>query len=231
MPANASTGLSYPSHLQEGAHYQPAKIAPDVWAPYYKITQRQGPRRLLLEALSHLGDTAMRPGFCVDFGTGTGAAARLLYERTRWAVLAVDASPLADQYLCQRFGNQCPIGLQFAHASFASVHLPRQGVDLAWAGLSLPYVPRDEISVVWGRISDSLRPGALFAGDLFGPDHGHAGRPDMNFLHPREVEALLAGMEVIKLERLTRIHPFSQGKPMMMDCYHVIARKPAAPGG
>ena len=207
--------------------WQPAsKPGRDLWNPYYKLTQRQGPRRLLLEALDQLGDAAMRPGFCVDLGAGTGAAARLLYERTRWQVVAVDASPSAAKYLCQRFGDECPVGISFHNDCFRTFHLPTGEVDLAWAGLSLPYVPQGEIGPVWQKIEDSLRPGGLFAGDFFGPEHGHAGREDMNFHHPSQLEFLLQFMDVIKLERVTRIHPFSQGKPLMMDCYHVIARKP-----
>ncbi|MEY3201951.1 MAG: hypothetical protein RIR70_1501 [Pseudomonadota bacterium] len=212
--------------------YQPAgqsashQSAPDVWVPYYKVTQRQGPRKLLLETLGHVGEAAMRPGFSVDLGTGTGAAARLIYERTRWEVWALDASASADQYLCQRFGNQCPLGLTFIHDSFHTMRFAPSSVDLAWAGLALPYVPQGEIALVWDKIVDCLRDGGIFAGDFFGPEHRHFGRQDMNFHEPHQLEALLAGMDIIKLERNTRPHPFSQGKPMMMDCYHVIARKP-----
>ena len=207
--------------------WQPAtKPGRDVWAPYFKHTQLQGPRRLLLETLNYLGETAMRPGFCVDLGAGTGAAARLIYERTRWQVVAVDASPSAAEYLCQKFGDECPIGIGFHEDSFETLHLPAGEVDLIWAGLSLPYVPQNEIGTIWKKIEDSLRPGGLFAGDFFGPQHGYAGRDDMNFQHPSQMDGLLRFMDVIKLERVTRPHPSSAGRQVMMDCYHVIARKP-----
>jgi SAM-dependent methyltransferase len=197
-----------------------------VWKPYFRVTQHLGPRRLLIEALDHIGPAALETGMCVDLGSGTGAAARLLYERTRWEVVAVDASPLADEYLCQRFGNACPLGIRFQHGDFQTVHLPPGELQMVWAGLALPHMPQQDIGVVWQKIVDSLRPGGLFAGDFFGPEHGHFGRPDMNFHHPSQIDALLSLMDVIKLERIIRPHPFSTGRPLMMDCYHVIARKP-----
>jgi SAM-dependent methyltransferase len=218
---NALPGISAPG----SAVWRPAR---DVWKSYFQLTQHQGPRRLLLEALDHVGPAAMQPGMGVDLGAGTGAAARLLYERTRWEVLAIDASPTADEYLCRRFQAGCPVGIRFQQASFQTVHLPPGEVNLLWAGLALPYMPQDQVAVVWQKISDALQPGGLFAGDFFGPQHGHVGREDMNFHHPSQIESLLRFMDVIKLERIIQTQPFSQGRPLMMDCYLVIARKPAS---
>lgn len=197
-----------------------------IWSDFYKVTQHAGPRRLLLDALEHVGERAFSHGLSIDLGAGAGAATRLLHDRTHWRVHAIDNDPAAEHFFTQRFGETLPARVSFDGSCFLSAHLPA-GADFIWSGLALPYVPQHEITPLWARIKATLAPGGVFAGDFFGPDHGHFGRADMNFHHPEQLDAMLAGLDVLKCERITRPSPFSKGRPLMMDCYHVIARKPA----
>ena len=203
-----------------------APLAQSQWTAFYKLTRHAGPRRLLLEALQHAGDRVERPGLALDLGCGAGGATRVLHERTRWQVRAVDHDPASAQFLAESFPAGLPARVQFDHACATGVEVPAGSAELIWAGLSLPYVPPLEIAPLWEHLVAGLASGGLFAGDLFGPEHGHRGRDDMNFHTPAQVERMVDGLEVLKLERIQRMNPFSNGRQMVMDCYHIIARKP-----
>ena len=207
------------------ARWRPAGPARSTWLQFYKNTEHVGSRRLLLEALDHVGPRIHQPGLAVDLGCGGGQATQALNARTAWGVHAIDQDPSAERFLTQRFPLGLPPSVNFQQAHFALCHLPIGQVDFLWAGLSLPYLPQDEIGPVWQKINDALASGGIFAGDFFGPKHGYQGRIDMNFHTPDQMHALLADLHIIKCERITQPCPFTSGKIITMDSFHVIAQK------
>lgn len=196
------------------------------WVKYYKVTRFSCARRLLLTAIEMAGDSARQPGLAFDIGAGTGAATRALLHHTAWDVRAIDADPAAKHYIKDRFPDGLPPRLTLEQADILEYPMPRGQVDMIWAGLTLPYVPQADIATVCRRIFDSLKPGGVFAGDFFGPAHGHAGRADMNFQTEAQVERLMQDMFIIHIEHYQQTGTFSSGKSMMMDCHHVIVCKP-----
>ncbi|MDQ5935315.1 MAG: SAM-dependent methyltransferase, partial [Cyanobacteriota bacterium erpe_2018_sw_21hr_WHONDRS-SW48-000092_B_bin.40] len=81
--------------------------------------------------------------------------------------------------------------------------------------------PAESFDAVWQAIRASLLPGGYFVGQLFGPNHYKG----MNHIVRRtrsEVEAMLAGMEVIHLEELS-LEQTHEGETVYYNYFEIIA--------
>jgi hypothetical protein len=54
-------------------------------------------------------------------------------------------------------------------ASRASAAFPLRAAASTHSGFSLPFYAPDDFAAVWKGIREALRPGGVFAGQLFGP--------------------------------------------------------------
>ena len=72
----------------------------------------------------------------------------------------------------------------------------------------------------------TLRPGGRFCGQLFGPRDEWAPAADMTFLTREQVEQLLDGWEIERLDELEQDGHTAVGKPKHWHLFHVVARRP-----
>jgi len=83
------------------------------------------------------------------------------------------------------------------------------------------------------RIRGALVPGGIFAGQLFGPRDSWAGDPGMTFHTRHDVQALLAGLQILRLDETERDGQAYSG-PKHWHTYDILVREPAGrthPGG
>jgi SAM-dependent methyltransferase len=190
------------------------------WAGYYAWSAGREPRPLLLAACRELG--AGQDRLAIDLGCGEGTDALELLARG-WLVLAVDAEPAGLALLRARIPPPAAGRIRVLHASFAEADLPR--AHLIHAGFSLPFCPPQEFGALWARIRRALASGGVFAGQLFGTRDTWADDPDMTFCTRQQAEALLDGLDVLRLEETERDgHAFSGTKHW--HTFDILAREP-----
>jgi trans-aconitate methyltransferase len=189
------------------------------WARYYAWSADREPRPLLLEACRELGPGARRQA--IDLGCGSGTEALTLLDHG-WSVLALDAEEAALAMLGSRVPSEAADRLQLVRASFTEAELP--AAALIHAGFSLPFCPPGEFGALWARIRAALVPGGIVAVQLFGVHDSWAGEDDMTFHTRAEAEALLGGMDVIRLEETEREGRAYSG-PKHWHLFDVLARR------
>ena len=189
------------------------------WAGYYASSAGRAPRPLLLAACEELG--AGQDRMAIDLGCGEGTDALELLARG-WLVLAVDAQPTGLALLRARIPPRAAGRIRVLCASFAEADLP--SAQLIHAGYSLPFCPPRGFPVLWARIRQALAPGAVFAGQLFGTRDTWADDPDMTFHTRHQVEVLLDGLDIVRLEEIEQDgHAFSG--PKHWHTFDILARR------
>lgn len=188
------------------------------WSRFY---EKQGGRgvRPTFEAALDAWDGA--PGFAVDLGCGDGVETRELAERG-WSVLAVDADPGVDDRVRAGLSPEASARVETRRAAFEALgELPR--AQIVYAGFALPFCDPTRFPYLWADIRDAIEPGGLFAGELFGPHDEWFGRPGMNFHDRSGVEAMLTGLEVLRLVEDDRRGMSFEG-PKHWHVFHIVAR-------
>ena len=175
---------------------------------------------MLLAACQELG--AGQDRLAIDLGCGEGTDALELLARG-WLVTAVDAEAAGLALLRARIPPSAAERVRVLCASFAEAELPC--AQLIHAGFSLPFCPPQEFPALWARIRQALAAGGVFAGQLFGIRDSWADDPDMTFHTRHQVEVLLDGLDILRLEETERDgHAFSG--PKHWHTFDILARKP-----
>ncbi|MFF2054038.1 class I SAM-dependent methyltransferase [Leifsonia sp. NPDC058194] len=188
------------------------------WSQFY---EQQGGRTVRPTFASALAAWPGEPGDAIDLGCGDGVETRHLAKRG-WNVLAIDSDPGVEERAIAGLAPVEAARLVVRSAPFESLgDLP--AADFVYAGFALPFCEADRFPYVWADIRDSLRPGALFAGEFFGPHDDWFGRPAMNFHDRAGVTGMLAGMDVLQLVEDDRRGMSFEG-PKHWHVFHVIAR-------
>ena len=167
------------------------------------------------------GGTAARAGDAVDLGCGDGVETRYLAERG-WNVLATDADPGVEERVRATVGDELMERVQIRSAPFESLG-PIPASDFIYAGFALPFCDPGHFPYLWADIREALRPGGVFAGELFGPHDSWFGRPRMNFHDAEGVSRMLAGLEVLRLVEDDRQGASFEG-PKHWHVFHIVAR-------
>jgi len=192
------------------------------WTGYYDAQAGRAVRSVVLQALASRNDAP--PGVAIDIGCGEGTETRHLLANG-WCVLAIDADPASEVRVRARLTPEQAARLTFRRARFEDVGvLP--AADLVYSTFALPFCEPAAFPTVWSDIRASLKPGAWFAGELFGPHDSWSGRADMNFHDRPEVQALLAGLTVHTLDEDDRTGQSAFG-PRHWHVFHIIAHNPA----
>ncbi|MBC7441552.1 MAG: class I SAM-dependent methyltransferase [Ramlibacter sp.] len=192
------------------------------WTEYFDAQTGRAPRSVLLRTLEMRGDTA--PGTALDLGCGEGTETRHLLH-AGWRVHAFDADPSSEARVRAGLDPAGAERLTFRAARFEDLTaLP--AADLVYAGFSLPFCDPNLFPGLWTGVLGALKPGAWFAGELYGPHDDWAGRADMNFHDRGQVGALLAGLDVVDVIEDDRPGQSAFG-PRHWHVFHVIARVPA----
>jgi len=192
----------------------------DTWVRYFAAAG-DAPRDTLLHALELHEAEGRSPGTAVDLGCGGGRDALELLRRG-WRVLAVDAEPAAIDLILGRADARA--ALETVVARFGDVDLPQ--ADLVNASFSLPFCPADEFERTWASIRGALGQGGRFCGQLFGERDAWAPGADMNFHSRQQVELLLDGLVVERLDEVDAEGPTALEGLKHWHLFHVVARRP-----
>lgn len=189
------------------------------WSEFYTEQGGRGVRGTFLSGLdAWQGDAS---GDAIDLGCGDGVETRYLAERG-WNVLAVDADPGVEERVAAAVGPELAGLVDVRRAGFETVGaLPAS--DFVYAGFALPFCEAAHFPYLWADIRDALRPGAIFAGEFFGPHDEWYGRPRMNFHDRAGVEGMLTGLDVLHLTEDDRRGMSFEG-PKHWHVFHVVAR-------
>lgn len=191
------------------------------WARYYAAAG-DDPRETLLAALDAFErEASARARLAVDLGCGTGRDTFELLRRG-WRVLAIDAQQPALEAVRRgaRAGGE---RLETLQARMEGAAWP--AAELVNSSFALPFCPPERFPAVWARIVDSLVPGGRFAGQLFGVNDEWAGEPGMSFHARAEVDRLLHGFAVERLEEVERDGRTATGRPKHWHLFHIVARR------
>lgn len=200
---------------QSEAEYESGHLA------YLRLAGLGPPRATMLAAVEAFEREGRHPGHAVDLGCGVGRDAMPLLARG-WRVTAIDRQAEALAELQHRAG-----------ATDRLVTIAGRFEDVAWdpcdlvnASFALPLCPPERFAELWGRIGAGLRPGGRFAGQLYGPDDSWAIRPGVTIHRRTEVEALLAGWSVERLDEEHAEATTPHDKPKHWHIWHVVAKVP-----
>ena len=184
---------------------------------YYKNTYNAAPSELLVKALSF---SRQNVSLTLDLGCGAGRDTRLLLEKG-FIVTAVDAQEEVAKYLHSLSRQE---KLTFVHCSFYNFQF--QKYDIINARYALPFSPPDEFNVMFQRLKDSLLPGGVFVGQLFGPnDEWNTPASKMTFHSLNEVKYLLADLEILEITETDKSGSLADGSSKHWHVFDIIARK------
>jgi tellurite methyltransferase len=188
------------------------------FADYYEGVKGRPPRETLVQAAAAFA----APGFGVDLGCGDGRDTVELLRRG-WRVLAIDASEEGVARLRRRDGMLENAALKARVARIEETDWPV--ADLINASFVLPLLEPAGFGRAWMRIGERLAPGGRFAGQLYGPRDGWAGRQGMTFHDRAEVERLASAFTVDRLDEVESDEPTARGKPKHWHVFHLVLRK------
>ena len=168
------------------------------------------------------------PGSAIDLGCGDGVESRAL-AAAGWRVLAIDADPRVVERVTAGVPQTDRERLTVRRASFEELasepNAALPSADLVYAGFALPFCSGDVFERLWAAIRRSMAPGGLFAGQLFGPHDDFAAWPEVNTHDRADVDRLLAGLAVLRLEEEDKDGTSFAG-PKHWHVFHIIASHP-----
>lgn len=191
------------------------------WPAFLEKTRERPAWPLVIEA------AALAPGRrALDLGAGGGRDSRYLLGEA-FHVTAVDASPDAGQILAglPHQGRLQVVVSRFEDFGFESY-------DLINAAFSLPFTPPEAFDRVFTSLRGALAADGIFCGQLFGTEDtwNQPGRslPGVRLtFHTRaQVERLLAGMEVLRLDERQEDGETALGEKKHWHVFTILARRP-----
>lgn len=202
------------------------------WPGYFDAVAGKPARETLLEALMAMELVGLKPApdrllRAIDLGCGEGRDTAELLRRG-FEVVAIDGHPEA---LSRLHGREDLRGRGDLRERLTLRLAPLEGVELEPCVLlnvsfTLPFCDPGSFAGLWGRIRASIVPGGFFAGQFFGDRDSWAVLPDRTHHTRTEVEALLDGLEVVRLREDESDATDAGGNPKHWHVFHVVARKP-----
>lgn len=186
------------------------------WLEYYDATRDMPPRPLLIQALE-----SVTTGYkAIDIGGGTLRDARYLLSKG-FAVTVIDKeSQILDE--AKRIKTD---KLRCIVTTFEDFNFGTEQYDIASAMYSLPFNPPETFPTVFDNVKKSIEKNGIFTGQLFGVHDEWVGRKNMTFHTRRQVEELLADMEIILLDEEEQDGTTALGTTKHWHLFHVIAKK------
>ncbi len=192
------------------------------WNDYYRAVAGRPPRETLLTALQQFETEGLEPGFAVDLGCGDGRDTIELLRRD-WRVLAIDGELDAIATLLNR-PDIDPDHLQTQLARFEDLTLPNS-VDLINASFCLPFCRPEAFPHLWQTITQALRPGGRFSGQLFGARDSWASNPEMNHHTREQLDQLLLPYVVEFLDEEDHPGKTALGEEKHWHIWNLVLRK------
>ncbi|MEM7128155.1 MAG: class I SAM-dependent methyltransferase [Chloroflexota bacterium] len=193
------------------------------WVKYYDAVTNHPARPTLLKALEwYESDPSASPGQAIDLGCGSG---RDTYELLRrgWQVLAIDQEAEGIHRTKQNLPPEFASQLSTQIVRFEHVVLPP--TQLINGSYSLPFCPPQHFDAFWQKIVDSLMPGDLFAGHLFGDRDGWVGNRELTFHTQAEVEQRLKEFEIIEFDERDEDGSTATGTAKHWHVFSIVAKK------
>ena len=199
------------------------------WPGYFQAVAGKGPRETLIEALSEISrhgpqTNSSASHLAIDLGCGEGRDTVELL-RHGFSVLAIDSHPQAATLLAARLDitPEMHTRLRFLQAGFEHLTLPPAA--LVNASFALPFCPPAHFAALWGQITNSLPPGGLFCGQLFGDQDSWATLPDRSHHTRQQVLDLLQPFKVIDLKEENKPGQEFDGTTKHWHVFHIVAAK------
>lgn len=186
-----------------------------AWEEYLAKTANNEPSKLLLEALSYVSSK----GNVLDLGAGALNEADFL-SGLGYSVTAVDSNPDVQEYLA---GLKHLVHLEIK--SFDAFSFPSDYYVVVNARYSLPFNKPETFMDVFSRMTNSLKIGGVFVGQLFGTEDEWSNRTDMNFHTKKQMESLLTAYKIHKLVEKKGVRPTATGPDKFWHIFDVIAEK------
>jgi SAM-dependent methyltransferase len=241
---NQQTPLEQPStpHTDSGAtQSQPrrATLTSDYqrdWPKYFDAVAQSPPRDTCLRALGVLQQQGTSPSasqtrtlHAIDIACGEGRDTRaILAADSRWHVFATDSSQEGLTRLSRSLSPDDAARVTLTQATMEELAalVPKpHSADLINASFALPFCHPDHFGKLWKWIGQTLTPGGIFAGQLFGDrDEWARVRPQSHFAK-REVLDLLDGYEIVFLDEVEKDGDDAMGGLKHHHVYHIVARK------
>jgi tellurite methyltransferase len=185
---------------------------------YYEDTKNRPAHDLLRESLKYAKDLTGKTA--LDLGCGAGPDTKLLVENG-YKVIAVDGSWEAEKYI-KALPHQDKI--KFIQSDFENFNF--SNYDLINASRSLPFTHKDKFTDVFTKLKNSINTGGLFVGQLYGiNDQWNKQGETMTFLSKEQVQELLDGLGIIKLEEKEYDGQVANGKPKHWHLFNIIATR------
>ena len=188
------------------------------WKTYYDAVANRPPRKTTLTALAAF----KKPGKAIDLGCGDGRDTVEIL-RQNWAVLAIDRELDAITRLLAR-PNLNTLQLTTQIVSFEELQLP-ESVNLINASFCLPFCSPEAFPSLWNKIFNSLVPGGIFCGHLFGDRDSWSGNELINTFTRSQVETLLKPYKIELLEEEEHPGKTPLGEDRDWHIFHIVARK------
>jgi len=208
-------------------------VSSDLWLRYLEATAGRAPRPLLLRALDRLPGFSGRGGRALELGAGAGSDTLALLQ-AGWEVLVVDAT-LPTLETARELAREAGLEdrLDTRHLRFEELELVPAAFDLVHAEFALPFCDPAHFDRLWASLRAALRPGGIFAGQLFGDRDTWARAPlegvegPMTFLARERVEQLIEGYEVLEFEEEEGERKTALGDLKDWHLFHLLLRRPS----
>lgn len=184
------------------------------WNNYLEQTQGKNPRPLVVRALSYVQNR----GVALDLGCGALNDAPTLIEAGFSTIDAVDSNPSIKD-IADKFPK-----ITFYPTTFDAFEFPVQRYDLVNAQYALPFAGI-HFSSVWEQLTNSLKSGGIFTGQLFGSNDGWNDGSHPEIVFHSEPNALFSDFEILSMEEETVDKILASGTKKHWHLFHIIARK------
>lgn len=183
------------------------------WKEYHQDTKTRSHSKLLEEALTHV----RQKNSALDVGAGALVESKYLLSQGFKKVTAVDIVPF-EQLSNPRF--------LFVQSSFEEYSFPREEFDIVNANFALPFCTPEHFSIVWSKMTSSMKKGAIFSGQLFGVRDAWSQDSSMTFHSNAQIQELLSNFEVLRYSEVEKEMPLSTSEMKHWHFYAIIFRKP-----
>ena len=188
------------------------------WTQFVDLTRDRPPRELLVEALTHVAgrDAA------IDLGAGALNESRLLVREGFRSVIALDSAPVARSIAATLRADR----FAYVISAFEEYAFPAAAFDVVNAQFALPFIRPDAFSRVFAAMLASLKPGGVFAGQLFGDRDEWKDDAKMNFHSADAARELFADLAILEFREEEARRPMASGEVKHWHIFHIIARRP-----
>jgi len=132
------------------------------------------------------------PGEALELGAGSGIDAAFLIKHG-WTVTAEDVIKGNKLEILRRLNKEEKDRLIFSGDSFKDFKFEKEKYNFVYGYFSLSFCEKEFFPELVEKIANSLKPGGLFHGNLFGPRDGWAKKADrkhMTFMNQEQIREL-----------------------------------------